>query len=160
MAGNGPVPGAGAKPEGQRRRRNKPEPKTELDATAKVDKAPKLGGDHRQQTKDWWNAWAGSAQATLFTEPAWTRLRMLADFVDEFHNPETPLSLRKQLLAEIRLNEKDLLAMPADQARAKLDLRLPTDTGKAPPTAKAASKRNAQRKGRLLKLVEPDAQAG
>jgi hypothetical protein len=70
------------------------------------------------------------------------------------------VALRKQLLAEIRLNESLLLATPADQLRAKLDLRPPTDTGKPPPTAKSDAKRNRARKDRLLSVVKDDAQAG
>lgn len=159
MAGNGPVPGTGKKPDGQRRRRNKTEPHTELDPGAQVDKAPKLEGEWSDATRAWWSTWATSPQATLFTGPAWTRLRMTARLVEDFHDPATSATLRKQLLAEIRLNEQSMLAMPADQLRAKLDLRPPTDTGKTPPAAKATSKRNADRKDRILKAV-PDAAAG
>lgn len=161
MGGQGPLPGTGAKPPGQRRRRNKEEKKTELDVDARVPDAPQLEGEHKPETAKWWNRWVSAPQATMFTAPAWSRLEMLASLVDELHDPANSVTVRKQLLAEIRQNESLLLATPADQLRAKLDLRPKTDTGKPPPSAKSDAKRSADRKGRLLQVVKSDdAKAG
>ena len=69
MAGRGPAP----KPDGERRRRNKPAvPSTVLSVDDEV-RGPELPGgfDWPGPTREWWETWRSSPQASAFTETDW-----------------------------------------------------------------------------------------
>ena len=73
------------------------------------------------ETREWFEGWRQSPQARHITRTGWARLVMLAQLVDRYHRDP-----RKELLAEVRLNEAAFGATPADMARLRWNLREPT----------------------------------
>lgn len=122
----GPVP----KPPAQRRRRNAEPPHTTLDPSKKVS-APKLPGadGYDARTVAWYKVWSSCPQASTFVSTDWQRLHMLAPLVDQYW-----LDPKKDLMAEIRLNESLLGAAAADRMRLRWDLAAdePAKAGAAP----------------------------
>jgi hypothetical protein len=138
MAGRGPAP----KPADQRRRRNKETATDELPAEGYEGKYPELPKTYRSlapptkkgappravrlkffdETRRWYEAWATSPMATMFTAPTWERLLRLARLIDQFERyPD------KTLLAEIRLQEATLGGTPADLLRLRKTIAAPED---------------------------------
>jgi hypothetical protein len=64
-------------------------------------------------TRDWYNAWACSPQATQFSGVTWLTLKRLAILVDRFERGETKHA------GEIRLQESKLGATPEDMAKLR-----------------------------------------
>jgi hypothetical protein len=124
MAGRGPVPGFGAKPPGQRRRRNRETPRLLLGAPP--DEWPALPWDGAsEQTQEWYRTWATSRQASQFTPTDWLRLHELAPIVDAFYAAVMDGRVEKDakdLMSEIRLNEALLGATILDRMRLRWDL--------------------------------------
>lgn len=113
MAGRGPAP-----KENPVRTNAPPLPVVELERDKVTpQKLPNRARCH-PATRDWWDDWAGSAQAKQFTVTDWRRLKMLALIVDLYH-----LNPSKDLLAEIRLNEAKLGATPEDRLRLRWKVR-------------------------------------
>ena len=76
--------------------------------------APPLPGRTKfsKATRDWYDDWCRSPQAAQFTAPAWRRLFMLAWLVEEFNTTHD-----RQVLAEIRANEREFGATPEAMLR-------------------------------------------
>lgn len=115
MAGMGPPPAE------NRRRTNLDtfeEGAVTVPADAQVE-APELPGweGYRTETLRWYNTWTSAPQAAAFTVTDWQRLHMLAPLVDAYW-----AAPRKELLAEIRLNESLLGATHLDRLRARIKL--------------------------------------
>jgi hypothetical protein len=122
MAGRGPAP----KPAEQRRRTHKPDISAELPAEGYRGEFPALGRSYRAggkpiaflaDTRAWYETWARSPMACVFTSTDWTRLGMLARLVDDFYRTAKPT-----LLAEIRLQEALWGGSPLDRRRVGLKI--------------------------------------
>ncbi|GAA2108124.1 hypothetical protein [Streptomyces synnematoformans] len=139
MAGNGPPPAE------NKRRRNKDthaEGVVTVPADAVVE-APELpnAGLYSPQTLVWYDTWCQAPQASLFTVTDWQRLHMLAALVNDFwENP------RKDLLAEIRLNESLLGATHTDRLKARVRIEQPKPEPAAPPEGVADFKAARRRR--------------
>jgi hypothetical protein len=126
MAGRGPAPGANPnrKDAAQRRRRNVDASLEELPAEGYSGPFPPLAKAYSNRgrrvqflkaTLEWYETWAHSPMATLFTGTEWQRLRMLAPLVDQANRePST------RLMAEIRLQESGLGATLLDRQRLRM----------------------------------------
>lgn len=115
MAGYGPPPNP------KRRRRNADTfaaGAATVSASSSVE-APKLrnANQYSNQTRAWYRTWCSSPQAQAFTVTDWQRLHMLAPLVDKYFAEP-----RKDLLAEIRLNESLLGATHMDRLRARITI--------------------------------------
>lgn len=144
MAGRGPTP----KPDDQRQRRNATVPMTELVLGSTPVDAPALPGKAKflKATRDWYDTWCRSPQASQLTVTDWQRLHMLAPLVDQYwRNPD------KAILAEIRLNERELGATVESRQRLRWTVKQPS-----PEEAAASSKTAKPRKRRdpRLRLVK------
>ena len=151
MAGTGPLP----KDASQRRRRNADAVATTvLPAEGPTGKTPELPGghDYDSRTLAWYETWRSSPQAATFLPTDWQRLHMLAELVQQYW--EEP---RKDLLAEIRLNETALGGTAADRVRLRWTVAEPED---APTGRQPAAKRRgaASRRDRVLKVVDGSAE--
>ena len=122
MAGHGPAP----KPSEQRRRRHTRHVEAELPAEGYAGEFPALGKSYRAggkpiaflaDTRAWYETWARSPMACVFTSTDWTRLGMLARLVDAFYRSAKPT-----LLAEIRLQEALWGGSPLDRRRVGLKI--------------------------------------
>jgi len=124
MGRRGPIP----KDPEKRARRNATIEMTTL-GTVAVKNAPKLptGKKYLKATKDWFETWRRSPQASQFSKTDWQRLIMLAPLIDLYFRAPT-----KELFAEIRKTEADLGATVAD--RQRLRWVIPAGTVSAPPT--------------------------
>lgn len=122
MGFTGPLP----KDPAQRRRRNVEKRET-LPSSARVDKAPPLPNAKRylKATRDWYETWVGSPQATQFTATDWQRLAMVAPIVDEYFREPTVAKF-----TEIRRTEEMLGATVGDRKRLRWDVEI-TDPGNA-----------------------------
>ena len=149
MAGTGPVP----KDPSQRRRRNADATtSTVLPASGPEGVTPELPGghDYDSRTLAWYETWRSSPQAATFLPTDWQRLHMLAELVQQYW--EEP---RKELLAEIRLNEASLGGTAADRMRLRWTVAEPeaAPVKRAPSRSRAA----ATRRDRVLKVVDGQA---
>lgn len=148
--GAGPLP----KDPAQRRRRNAdPVATTVLPAAGPDGPTPALPGghDYDSRTLAWYETWRGSPQAATFLPTDWQRLHMLAQLVQQYW--EEP---KKELLAEIRLNESSLGGTAADRMRLRWTVAEP----EAPTTRRPAKARSAaQRRDRVLKVVDGPAES-
>ncbi|MFE7609237.1 phage terminase small subunit [Streptomyces celluloflavus] len=145
MAGVGPVP----KDPSQRRRRN-----ADITAGAVLPRGgpegptPALPGGHDYDTRtlSWYETWRTAPQASAFLATDWQRLHMLAQLVEQYWQEP-----RKDLLAEIRLNEASLGGTAADRVR----LRWSVADEEAPAARKTPGKNKAaaSRRDRVLKVV-------
>lgn len=146
MAGNGPLP----KDPSQRRRRNADAVSTTvLPATGPDGPTPELPGghDYDSRTLVWYETWRNSPQAVTFLATDWQRLHMLAELVQQYW--EEP---RKDLLAEVRLNEASLGGTAADRMRLRWTVAEPEDEGARQPTGKRRA--SASRRDRVLRVVD------
>jgi hypothetical protein len=80
-----------------------------------VARGPELEGAYGPDTVRWYDTWRRSAQAQLFTDTDWGRLRILAPIVELYFRRPTAAAL-----GEIRLNEERLGATYTDRLRAKI----------------------------------------
>lgn len=111
-----------SKPEGQRRRRNKPtHDTTTLQDDGKV-RGPELSEltgreDWPEAVRVWYSTWRSAPQAQQFEQTDWLRLAMLAPIVEaHFRRPSAAA------LGEIRMNEERLGATVVDRMRARLQI--------------------------------------
>lgn len=151
MAGNGPLP----KDPSQRRRRNADAVTTTvLPADGPEVPTPELPGghDYDSRTLAWYETWRSSPQASTFLPTDWQRLHMLAELVQQYW--EEP---RKELLAEVRLNEASLGGTAADRMRLRWTVAEPE--GPAPRRTAAKGRSAASRRDRVLKVVDGPADA-
>nr|BFD90702.1 hypothetical protein KitaXyl93_20620 [Kitasatospora sp. Xyl93] len=134
MAGVGPTPSPN-----RRRRNGDPVEGTVLPAGGFTGPAPDLPGghDYDSRTLSWYDTWKRSPQAATFLPTDWQRLHMLAQLVEAFW--EEP---KKELLAEIRLNEAALGGTAADRMRLRWSLGS-AEVGKG--SARAAERAAARR---------------
>lgn len=149
MPGNGPLP----KDASQRRRRNADAVTTTiLPADGPDGPTPELPGghDYDSRTLAWYETWRGSPQAATFLPTDWQRLHMLAELVQEYWSEP-----RKDLLAEIRLNEASLGGTAADRVRLRWTVAEPDIE---PAARRSASPRGgSSRRDRVLKVVDGQA---
>lgn len=104
-----------AKPEGQRRRRNKPTHDTKaLQADGQI-RGPELVGEWDPIVVEWHMTWRRSPQAALFEDTDWMRLQMLAPIVQAYNRRPGAAAL-----SEIRMNEERLGATVVDRMRARM----------------------------------------
>lgn len=117
------------KPDGERRRRNAP---THGDTVVEADntlRGPDLAeatgrNDWHPLTLRWYDTWRRSPQAQLFLETDWSRLLMLAPYVESCN---TALKPSAATLSEIRMNEERLGATVVDRMRARIRVTAPDD---------------------------------
>lgn len=141
MAGRGPAP----KPAAQRRRRNA-DPVPEIQVVPdQVRRGPELPAElveWPKATLDWWDTWRVSAQAQTFTDTDWDFLLDTALLHAELWTDNTSVA------AELRLRVAKFGATPEDRARLKLTVGEPEKAA-----AKPAARKQASRRGHLLKVV-------
>lgn len=150
MPGTGPLP----KDASQRRRRNADAVTTTvLPTEGPAGPTPELIGEHYDsRTLAWYETWRSSPQASTFLPTDWQRLHMLAELVQQYW--EEP---KKDLLAEIRLNEAALGGTAADRVR----LRWVVSEPEAPASTRhsgSSSRGSASRWDRVLKVVDGQAE--
>ncbi len=135
---------------GKRRGHDRSAPFTTLDpaAPACAPKLPPRKG-RRRQTRDWYAAWVTSPQASLLTSTDWKRLHLLADLVDAYHDPDTTLTKKIDLLAEIRINEQKLGGTAEDRQRLRWKPPSPASESGTPAAPAARARRDPR-----LKLVK------
>ena len=104
-----------AKPDDQRRRRNKPTHDSKTLVADGVIRGPELDGDYDEFTVNWYETWRSSPQAALFEDTDWMRLQMLAPIVQAYHRRPGAAAL-----SEIRMNEERLGATVVDRMRARM----------------------------------------
>lgn len=150
MAGRGPAPGSGAKPDSERRRRNSPEALTVITADGKTY-GPELPDTHEwpDATKAWWETWRTCALAQKFTRTDWAFLLDTAVLHAEFWMGD------RSLAGELRLRAAKFGATPEDRARLKIEIGDPNK----PATPKRLQPKAAARRERLLRAVGDDGAA-
>lgn len=148
MPASGPLP----KDPSQRRRRNAdPVATTTLPAHGPDGPTPDLpGGHYDNRTLAWYDTWRNSPQAATFLATDWQRLHMLAEMVQLYW--EEP---RKDLLAEIRLNEAALGGTAADRIRMRWVVADSMED--SPASQRPGRTRGAARRDRVLKVVDGQA---
>lgn len=148
MPGNGPLP----KDPSQRRRRNADAVTTTvLPAEGPQGPTPDLPGhDYDSRTLAWYETWRTSPQAATFLPTDWQRLHMLAEMVQQYW--EEP---RKELLAEIRLNEAALGGTAADRIRLRWTVAEPEN--ETPVRRQGRPHGSGSRRERVLKVVDGSA---
>lgn len=128
------MPGFGPPPNPMRRRRNR-DTFAEASVTVSTDgtvHAPQLpnADDFSRHTREWYRTWCSSPQAQAFVATDWQRLHMLAPLVERYFAEP-----RKDLLAEIRLNEGLLGATHVDRLRARITITPPADQSRGADSA-------------------------
>lgn len=77
-------------------------------------------------TRDWYQTWCDSPQASLFTSTDWQRLQMLAILVERYYlaalHPATKLHGLTTAFAEIRQNEALLGATHVDRLKGRIKI--------------------------------------
>lgn len=114
MAGRGPAPtGKGA----DSRRRNAPEKLTIVESDGS-EHGPDLpeGTDWPDVTRDWWETWRRSPQASTFTDTDWSFLLDTAVLHMDFWDGN------RNAAAELRLRVAKFGATPEDRARLRLEV--------------------------------------
>lgn len=149
MAGTGPLPTDPS----QRRRRNADPTSTVLPAGGPEGPTPDLPGghDYDSRTLAWYETWRSSPQAATFLPTDWQRLHMLAELVQQYW--EEP---RKELLAEVRLNEASLGGTAADRMRLRWTVAEPPAPASKRPTSRGGAA--ASRRDRVLRVVDGQAE--
>ncbi|SPX87690.1 hypothetical protein [Mycobacteroides abscessus] len=152
MAGRGPAPGSGAKPDDQRRRRNKAEPMTVVTADGE-EHGPDLPDtyDWPAATLTWWKTWRTCALASTFTDTDWSFLLDTAVLHAEFWMGN------RALAGELRLRAAKFGATPEDRARLKIEIG---DPDKLPAPTRLQTKESKSRRTRLLRAVGDDGGEG
>ena len=150
MAGRGPAPGQGAKPAGERRRRNAPaeEQFEVIEADGELH-GPDLPDTHEwpDVTSAWWETWRMSAMAPKFTDTDWSFLLDTAVLHADFWLGN------RALAGELRLRVAKFGATVEDRARLKVEIGDPNRPA-APRRLQPKSAQN--RKARLLRAVGDD----
>lgn len=133
MGSHGPPP----KDPSKRQRRNRPPELEELPAShdGAVPPLPRRS-KYLKVTRDWYDGWARSPQASGFGGTDWARLHMLAPLVDAYWRQP-----RANLLTEIRLNEAKLGATVEDRQRLRWKLPGPDLSAEKAPAKPARPKR-------------------
>jgi hypothetical protein len=146
MAGHGFAPGQRGKADGERRRRNKPEPVAVVRADGRVY-GPELPESFEwpAATLKWWEVWRRSAQASTFTDTDWSFLVDTAVLHAEFWLGN------RSAAAELRLRVAKFGATPEDRARLRLQVGEP---GEVTPPTRLKSKAEQSQRERLLKAVD------
>jgi hypothetical protein len=124
MAGRGPAP----KADGERRRRN---PKSVASTVLTSDdevRGPELPGgyDWPSPTREWWETWRSSPQASAFTATDWGFLLDTALLHAELWAGNAACA------SELRLRVAKFGATPEDRARLRMSIEEP-ESGKARP---------------------------
>lgn len=116
-----------------------------VEADGKVH-GPELadGIDWPDVTREWWETWRLSAQASTFTDTDWSFLLDTAVLHMAFWDGD------RSAAAELRLRVAKFGATPEDRARLKIAVGEP---GAGKPAPRTQTKRAAERKGRLLQAV-------
>ena len=140
MAGRGPAP----KDPAQRRRRNQDAPMKVVSADGSVH-GPDLteGIDWPDVTREWWQVWRTSPQASTFTETDWSFLLDTALLHMDFWDGN------RSVAGELRLRVAKFGATPEDRARLKIEVGEPGKPEGKTPRPAARSRRE-----RVLKAVE------
>ena len=117
MAGRGPAP----KPDGERRRRNKPPvPAVVVSGDGEV-RGPDLPGsyDWPAPTREWWETWRSSPQAQTFSDTDWGFLLDTALLHAELWAGNAAVA------SELRLRVAKFGATPEDRMRLRLSIEQP-----------------------------------
>lgn len=128
MAGRGPAP----KDPAERRRRNKPAaPATVLVSDDEV-RGPELpaGYDWPAPTREWWETWRSSPQATTFTDTDWGFLLDTALLHAELWAGNAGAA------SELRLRVAKFGATPEDRARLRMSIEEPEQASSKPKGAR------------------------
>ena len=117
MAGRGPAPKDPAK----RRRRNVDPVPTTVVASDDVVRGPELPAsyDWPRQTREWWETWRSSPQATAFTDTDWGFLLDTALLHAELWAGNAAVA------SELRLRVAKFGATPEDRARLRMQIEEP-----------------------------------
>jgi hypothetical protein len=136
MAGRGPAP----KDPTKRRRRNAADPETVISPDNEL-RGPELpegilpnDEEWHPRTRQWWQTWRESPQATTFIDTDWD---FLIDTALLHHVMWT--KGRWEFASEVRLRAAKYGATPEDRARLKLKVDDPTATRQAPAQSSAAN---------------------
>ncbi|HEV2069475.1 MAG TPA: hypothetical protein VGR26_06755 [Acidimicrobiales bacterium] len=114
----------------KRQRRNKPPELEELPASHDGEVPPLPGrSKYLRRTRDWYDTWARSPQASAFAGTDWGRLHMVAALVDAYWREP-----KASLMSEIRLNEAKLGATIEDRQRLRWKLPGPEHEPEEAPT--------------------------
>lgn len=129
MAGRGPAP----KPDGERRRRNKPAVPTTVVAGDGQVRGPDLPDliDWPAPTRTWWETWRQSPQSVSFTDTDWSFLLDTALLHARLWAGDSGAA------AELRLRVAKFGATPEDRARLRMSIE-------EPPAAAAASRKGTR----------------
>lgn len=128
MPGRGPVP----KPDGERRRRNKPAvPTTVVSGDGEI-RGPELpaGYDWPAPTRGWWETWRSSPQATTFTDTDWGFLLDTALLHAELWAGNAACA------SELRLRVAKFGATPEDRARLRMSIEEPESKSARPKSTR------------------------
>lgn len=142
MAGMGPPPAE------NRRRTNKDtfeDGAVTVPAEPQVD-APDLpdADGYSAPTLAWYATWCSAPQAATFVATDWQRLHMLAPLVDAYWRAP-----RKELLAEIRINESLLGATHLDRLRGRIKVEADRPGPADAAAAKGVADLTAERRKRM-----------
>lgn len=143
MAGHGPAP----KDPADRRRRNAAPSLTvvEADGAAHGPELPE-GSDWPDATREWWQTWRRSAQASTFTDTDWSFLLDTAVLHMDFWDGNLATA------AELRLRVAKFGATPEDRARLRMEVAAP---GTKPEPRKREPAARTRREG-ILRAVGDD----
>jgi hypothetical protein len=113
MAGHGPAP---SDPDGRRRRNAAPSLTViEADGASYGPDLP-VGTEWPDVTRDWWETWRQSAQASTFTDTDWSFLLDTAVLHMEFWDGNMAVA------SELRLRVAKFGATPEDRARLRIEV--------------------------------------
>lgn len=123
-----------AKPDDQRRRRNKPAHDTNVYTDEGVAYGPTLesltGRSWRDEVEAWFEDWRHMPQARDFERMDWRRLALIAPLVEKMiDNPGAAA------MSEIRMNEERLGATVTDRMRARMSIQRDSDEDDGPGLA-------------------------
>lgn len=126
------------KPEGQRRRRNKPTHDTTVYTDEGKVYGPSLeeltGRSWRAEVEAWFEDWRHMPQARDFERTDWRRLALIAPLVEKMiDNPGAAA------MSEIRMNEERLGATVTDRMRARMKITRDDDEGDEPGLASVSA---------------------
>jgi hypothetical protein len=128
MAGRGPAP----KPDAERRRRNKPASPSVVVSGDDVTRGPDLPGsyDWPAPTREWWETWRASPQASTFTDTDWGFLLDTALLHGELWAGNAAVA------SELRLRVAKFGATPEDRQRLRMSIETPETSVSKPKTAR------------------------
>ena len=147
MAGRGPAP----KDPSERIRRNAdPSPSMFVEADGKIHgpDLPYTDDGWPAPTRDWWETWRRSPQASAFTDTDWSFLLDTALLHAAFWRGASGLA------PELRLRVAKFGATVEDRARLRIGIGQPPAAANAAPAKAPDAASKAPRRDRILSLVD------